>query len=46
VNTHGADCNGHTASELYDVPQFWYNVLHWLLPDASCFTILDPIVID
>ena len=46
LNTHGADCNGHTASELYDVPQFWYNVLHWLLPDASCFTILDPIVID
>jgi hypothetical protein len=46
VNTHGADCTGHTAASLYDVPQFWYNVIHWLLPDASCFMISDPIVID
>ncbi len=46
MSTHGADCNGHTAAELYDVPQFWYNVIHWALPDASCFAILDPIVID
>jgi hypothetical protein len=46
VNTHGADCNGHTAGEIYDVPQFWYNVIRWVLPDASCFHISDPIVID
>jgi hypothetical protein len=45
VNTHGADCAGHTAGEIYDVPQFWFNVIHWLLPDASCFHIFDPIVI-
>jgi hypothetical protein len=46
TNTHGADCAGHTAGEIYDVPQFWYNAIHWLLPDASCFHIDDPIIID
>ena len=47
ANTHGPDCAGHTAGEVYDVPQFWYNAIHWLLPDASCFSIADPtIVID
>ncbi len=45
TNTHGADCNGHTAGEIYDVPQFWYNVIRWVLPDASCFRIADPIII-
>ncbi len=45
VNTHGPDCAGHTAGEIYDVPQFWYNVLHWLLPDASCFRIADPVIV-
>src|SRR5579871_640645 len=45
TNTHGADCAGHTAGEIYDVPQFWYNVIHWLLPDASCFYISDPIIV-
>jgi hypothetical protein len=46
VNTHGADCNGHTAGEIFDVPQFWYNVIHWALPDASCFHISDPIIVE
>jgi hypothetical protein len=46
TNTHGADCNGHTAGEIFDVPQFWFNVLRWVLPDASCFHISDPIIID
>jgi hypothetical protein len=45
TNTHGADCNGHTAGELYDVPQFWYNAIRWLVPDASCFQISDPIIV-
>jgi len=45
TNTHGADCNGHTAGEIYDVPQFWYNVIRWVLPTASCFNIADPIII-
>lgn len=45
VNTHGPDCAGHTAGEIYDVPQFWFNVIHWLLPDAACFHIDDPIVV-
>jgi len=45
TNTHGADCTGHTAGEIYDVPQFWYNVIRWVLPDASCFHIADPIII-
>jgi hypothetical protein len=45
ASTHGADCNGHTAAEIYNLPQFWYNVLRWVLPDASCFTIDDPLVI-
>jgi len=45
TSTHGADCDGHTAGEIYDVPQFWYNVIRWVLPDASCFAIADPIVV-
>jgi hypothetical protein len=45
TNTHGADCNGHTAGEIYDVPQFWYNVIRWVLPTASCFAIADPIIV-
>jgi len=45
VNTHGADCNGHTAGEIFDVPQFWYNVIRWALPDARCFHIADPIIV-
>jgi hypothetical protein len=27
------------------VPQFWYNVIRWVLPNASCFRIADPIII-
>jgi hypothetical protein len=46
TNTHGADCNGHTAGEIYDVPQFWFNVIHWVLPDARCFHIADPIIVE
>lgn len=45
ANTHGPDCAGHTAGEVYDVPQFWYNAIHWLLPGASCFSIADPIIV-
>ena len=45
TNTHGADCTGHTAGEIYDVPQFWYNAIRWIFPDASCFSIADPIIV-
>jgi hypothetical protein len=46
VNTHGADCNGHTAGEIFNVPQFWYNLIHWSVPDAGCFHISDPIIVE
>jgi hypothetical protein len=45
ANTHGPDCAGRTAGEVYDVPQFWYNAIHWLLPGASCFSIADPVIV-
>ena len=44
-NTSHAECNNHTAKDLYSVPQFWYNIIHWSIPDASCFQMIDvPII--
>jgi len=36
-----SDCVGHTAKALFKVPQFWYNVIRWSVPDASCFAMVD-----
>lgn len=38
-------CNGKTADKVFQVPQFWYNVIKWVSPDAQCFDIDDPGVI-
>ena len=37
-----AQCAGHTAKTMYSVPQFWYNVIRWVAPDNTCFTIIVP----
>jgi hypothetical protein len=38
------NCIGHTAKDLYSVPQFWYNVIRWGVPNAACFQIDDAII--
>jgi hypothetical protein len=35
-------CVGHTPYQSYVVPQFWYNVFKWTVPNAACFTIDQP----
>jgi hypothetical protein len=42
----GVDCTGHTASDLYTVPQFWYNAIANVIPDdlKKCFKIEDVVV--
>jgi hypothetical protein len=37
-----SNCIGHTAKALFKVPQFWYNVIRWSVPEAECFAIKDP----
>ena len=34
-------CNGFLPPALYQTAQFWYNMIHWTQPDATCFTIVD-----
>ena len=34
-------CNGFLPQELYQTAQFWYNMIHWAQPAATCFTIVD-----
>lgn len=45
TSQQGAQCDAYLASAIFNCPQFWYNVIHWTLPDASCFAISDPQVI-
>jgi hypothetical protein len=42
----GTDCVGHTATEMYTVPQFWYNAIANVISDElkKCFKIEDVIV--
>ena len=32
---------GLLPQDLYQTAQFWYNMLHWTQPGATCFTIVD-----
>jgi hypothetical protein len=37
-------CQGYLAKDKYQTSQFWYNMIHWSQPDATCFTIVDTYV--
>ena len=34
-------CANLLPQKLYQTSQFWYNMLHWTQPGATCFTIVD-----
>ncbi len=34
-------CKGFLPQDLYQTAQFWYNMIHWAQPAASCFTIVN-----
>jgi hypothetical protein len=34
-------CKGSTPQDLYQTAQFWYNMIHWTQPAATCFTIVN-----
>jgi hypothetical protein len=34
-------CKGLLPQDLYQTAQFWYNMIHWTQPGATCFTIVD-----
>jgi hypothetical protein len=34
-------CKGFTPQDLYQTAQFWYNMIHWTQPGATCFTIVN-----
>lgn len=38
-------CYQKAAGDVFQVPQFWYNVISWVAPRAPCFTIEDPAVV-
>jgi hypothetical protein len=38
-------CAGYLPQDKYQMSQFWYNMIRWSQPAASCFTIVGPIVI-
>jgi uncharacterized membrane protein len=39
------NCAGYLPQDKYQMAQFWYNIIRWLQPAASCFTIVGPIII-
>jgi len=34
-------CANFVPQKLYQTAQFWYNMIHWTQPDATCFKIVD-----
>lgn len=34
-------CEGYLAQDVYQMSQFWYNMIRWSYPGATCFTIID-----
>jgi hypothetical protein len=38
-------CYGNSAGQVFQVPQFWYNVIKYASSNAACFTINDPTVV-
>lgn len=44
-NANDPNCAGYLPQDRYQIAQFWYNVIRWSQPAASCFTIVGPIII-
>jgi hypothetical protein len=38
-------CYGMSAEQVFQVPQFWYNVIKYASSNAACFVINDPAVV-
>ena len=38
-------CAGYLPQDKYQMAQFWYNVIRWAQPAASCFMVIGPIII-
>jgi hypothetical protein len=34
-------CTGYLPQDVYQTAQFWYNVIKWVQPGATCFKIVD-----
>ena len=39
------NCAGHLPQEKYQMAQFWYNLIRWAQPSATCFMIVGPVII-
>jgi hypothetical protein len=35
------NCKGFLPQDKYQIAQFWYNMIKWSSPNATCFTIVD-----
>ena len=40
-NQNDPSCTGSTPQDLYQIAQFWYNMIRWTQPNANCFKIVD-----
>lgn len=38
-------CAGYLPQDKYQMAQFWYNVIRWAQPTASCFMVIGPVII-
>jgi len=38
-------CSGYLPQDKYQMAQFWYNVIRWAQPAASCFMVIGPVII-
>ena len=40
-NQNDPSCKGFLPQDLYQIAQFWYNMIRWTQPNANCFKIVD-----
>jgi uncharacterized membrane protein len=40
-NTTNTACTGLLPQDVYQTAQFWYNMIKWVQPKATCFKIID-----
>jgi len=41
TNTNNPACTGYLPQDKYQTAQFWYNMIRWTQPNATCFKIVD-----
>ena len=47
-NQNDPSCKGYLPQDLYQIAQFWYNMIRWAQPTSNCFKIVDsqqPVVV-